>query len=267
MSKRFISTDIWEDPWVQNLSTSDKLVWIYVFTKCDMIGIWEFNPKRAEFDLGKKFLWEQIIKSFEGKVIFFEEFWIIKNFIREQYPNLNKKPKAPLHISVLNHINKMCLNFDLNSLSIDYTYPINRVQVKVKVKEEVILNDLINTKEEDSSIKSVDIVDWKNSFEEYLKIAEPEFDKAIADYEWISQMKRDYRSRRLCVIQSVEKMWRSFWGTEEGWKHCKKKKKGETMNWRRTIENGLSMPINQVQFAFNETDWEADRCKREGFEV
>lgn len=137
MPKRFIDSNIWSDPWFQELDTVCKLLWIYLFSTCDIIGIWEYNPKRAEFDLNKKLPWEEIQKKLSEKVLFTDRFWIIKTFIRQQYPKLATYPNAPLHISVMKQINKMCLNFDLNSLSIDYSNPIDRVQVIVRVKEKV----------------------------------------------------------------------------------------------------------------------------------
>lgn len=137
MPKRFIDSAIWSDPWFQDLENMDKLIWIYLFTNCCIVGTWEFNPKRAEFDLGKKINWESVKKCFSEKILFTEKYWIIKNFIKQQYPNILKKPKAPLHIAVLSEIEKKCLKFDLNSLSIVYEYTIDSVQVKVKEKVKV----------------------------------------------------------------------------------------------------------------------------------
>jgi len=115
-----------------------KLFWIYLFSICDIAGIWEFNQKRAEFDLCKKLPWEDIQLKFAEKVLFTQKYWIIKTFIKQQYPKIAERPSAPLHVSVLNHIKKMCLNFDLNSLSVDYQCPIDSLQVKVIEKVEVI---------------------------------------------------------------------------------------------------------------------------------
>jgi hypothetical protein len=159
MAKRFIDSAIWSDPWFQEIEIMDKLFFIYLFSNCDMIGLWEFNPKRAEFDLGKKIPWESIKKSHEKKVLFTEKYWIIKTFISQQYPLLNKKPTAPLHVSVLNMIEKKGLNFDLNSLSIDYVYPIHSLQVIVKekviVKEEVKEGELFPDQTETKKVLTV----------------------------------------------------------------------------------------------------------------
>jgi hypothetical protein len=141
VAKRFIDSDIWSDPWFQDLDLISKIFWIYLFTNCDIIGIWEYNPKRAEFDIGKSLPWENLKKVLSEKVGYTEKMWVIKSFIAKQYPNILKKPHAPLHIAVLNEIEKKGLNLNGNSLSIDYRYTIDRVQVivkeKVKEKEEV----------------------------------------------------------------------------------------------------------------------------------
>lgn len=134
----------------------DKLIWIYLFTNCCIAGTWEFNPKRAEFDLGKKINWESVKEKFSEKLLFTEKYWIIKNFIKRQYPNIAKKPTAPLHIAVLSEIEKKCLNFDLNSLSIVYEYTIDSVQVKEKVK--VIVKEEVKVEEiQDESEKQFDV--------------------------------------------------------------------------------------------------------------
>jgi hypothetical protein len=255
MSKRFIDSKIWSDTWFQELDQHAKLFWIYLFTNCDIIGLWEFNPKRAEFDLGKKINWEEMQKNISSKVIFTEKYWIIKTFISQQYPNLNKKPNAPLHISVLNEIEKKCLNFDLNSLSIDYRYPIDSVQVEVEVKEKVKVEEKEEEKEEL----------WKQKtdagFEAYLDFAEPEFDKLKNDWQWIADKKRFYPGVNISL--SLDKMWEEFWGTRAGWENIRKRKSKE-VDWKRTIENGLSMKMNQVRFGYNEPDYELTQLKARG---
>jgi len=257
MAKRFIDDKIWSDPWFQNLEPITKLFFIYLFSICDMVGIWEFNPLRAEFDInsGKKLPWEKIQVSISEKVLFTDRFWIIKTFIQQQYPNIAKKPKSPLHISVFNAIEKRCLNFDLNSLSIDYGNPIHSLQVKVIVKEEV------KVKVEDKE-KEVWREKTEDGYKAYIAMAEAAFDVIIANHDFIAEKKQYYP--KVYITKSIEKMWSEFWGTKAGWEHCRKKKKGDSIDWERTISNGLSQTYNQVRVPYNEADWELEQLRREG---
>lgn len=236
MGKRFIDDKIWSDPWFQGLDPLFKLFWIYLFSMCDMVGLWEFNPDRAEFDLKKKIPWEKIQDELKEKVIFTTKYWIIKTFIRQQYPNLAKKPKSPLHISVFNQIEKKCLNFDLNSLSIDYGNPIHSLQVKVKEKVEVI--EKVKERE-----KQLWREDTDEGYQEYLKISEPEFDRLYNDWEWIERMKQFYPGGN--IRMTLNKMWEQFWGTKAGWKN-KRSRKTNDMNWKLTIENNFKKSLVYV---------------------
>lgn len=261
MPKRFIDSAIWSDPWFQDLENIDKLIWIYLFTNCCIVGTWEFNPKRAEFDLGKKINWESVKKCFSEKILFTEKYWIIKNFIKQQYPNILKKPKAPLHVAVLSEIEKKCLKFDLNSLSIVYEYTIDSVQVKEKV---IVKEEVISFKEE--------IQDplWVTSFEEFIRISEPVWDKLMSDWEFISILKE--QNPKTLVKKSMMKSWETYWGEEKekkGWKNkvnaykiAKReaiKEKNENfnyeINWRLTIQKTLS--LSRVPVIGNMIDDEA----------
>jgi hypothetical protein len=209
MSKRFIDDKIWSDPWFQELDPLLKLFWIYLFSICDIIGIWEYNPKRAEFDLCKKLPWEEIQKKLDEKVLFTDRFWIIKTFIRQQYPKLADCPNAPLHISVMKQINKMCLNFDLNSLSIDYSNPIDRVQVivKEKVKEKV--------KEEEEVIEKDKKKFIPPSFEEFRAYCVENGFGEIADRAFKGYEAGGWRDSQGKQIKSWKQKLQHVWFREE----------------------------------------------------
>jgi hypothetical protein len=50
-------------------------------------------------------------------------------------------------------------------------------------------------------------------------------------------------------------MWREFWGTRDAWEH-KRGKKTVTINWRRTVENGISDRRHRLYYGKNEIDEE-----------
>jgi len=120
----------------------------------------------------------------------------------------------------------------------------------------------------DTSEKYSEVPLWKQNtkegFQEYLKIAEPEFDKLRNDYNFIADKKRFYP--KINIQKSIDKMWEEYWGTEAGWE--KRRKSSTTdLNWKRTIENGMSMPLNQVKIPYGEPDPEIVAIKARGIEI
>lgn len=95
---------------------------------------------------------------------------------------------------------------------------------------------------------------WRTSFEIFQKEAETEFDRLYEDLEWIAIQKRDYPG--IAVRRTLEKLWREFWGTKDAWEYRRKHSKSESLNWKRTIENGLSDRRHRLYYGKGETDGE-----------
>ena len=90
---RSVNTKFWEDPFVEELSPEEKLLFLYLITNplTNILGIYELTIKRMAYDSGLGF--ETIRKGLEsfkkkGKVFYFENFVILPNFLKNQ--NLNK---------------------------------------------------------------------------------------------------------------------------------------------------------------------------------
>jgi hypothetical protein len=94
---------------------------------------------------------------------------------------------------------------------------------------------------------------WRTDFAIYKAYAEAAFDALYEDWEWISDKKQFYPG--MSIRLSLDKMWSEYWGTEAGWKK-KKASKSDTIDWKRTIENGLSMACNRVWLPKGEMDCE-----------
>lgn len=87
MSKRFIDTELFDDPWFMDLSISAKILWIYCITKCDHAGILEMNKRLTKFQTGIKNI-ETVIKELGNRLVTVSEQYIfIPKFIEFQYPN------------------------------------------------------------------------------------------------------------------------------------------------------------------------------------
>jgi len=52
MPKRFTDSEKWKDPWFRKLSTTGKLLFLYLCDQCDIAGFWEIDLDRAAFDIG-----------------------------------------------------------------------------------------------------------------------------------------------------------------------------------------------------------------------
>lgn len=94
MSKRFIDTEIFSDPWFMDLSVNAKLFYIYLITNCNHAGIIEINWKLAELQTGIKQLaksYVTLIKEYNNKLIKLRDrYYFIPKFIEFQYPGFPK---------------------------------------------------------------------------------------------------------------------------------------------------------------------------------
>src|SRR5699024_4732195 len=123
MSKlRMINTSFWSDPWVEELSPQEKLLYIYLFTneKVNMLGVYEVSKKKISYETGLSL--EMVSKGLEAfetikKVFYKENYIIMVNFIKNQKLN-NKMIKSA--IDVFNNLPK---SLNVNDLYFDKDNP------------------------------------------------------------------------------------------------------------------------------------------------
>jgi len=96
---RSVSTAFWSDPFIEELSPSEKLLYIYFITneKTNMLGIYEVSIKKICFETGLNK--EAVTKAFEtftksGKIKYDNNFIVLVNFIKHQNYNPNMKKAA-----------------------------------------------------------------------------------------------------------------------------------------------------------------------------
>jgi hypothetical protein len=100
MSKlRSVNTAIWSDVWFENLSTSEKLLFIYLITneKTNMLGVYEVSIKKISFETGINVeTVQKALKGFEsaGKIKYELNRVILFNYIKHQSFNHNMKKSA-----------------------------------------------------------------------------------------------------------------------------------------------------------------------------
>ena len=144
MAKRFIDTTLWtQNKWFRTLPKEFKLLWIYLFCNCDMVGVWEEDLELASFIIGTSFTRENINEYFSDKIKWIngKKLWIV-DFCYFQYgelkeENINNKP----HQSYISLLKK-------HSLWIDYTKSIYRVKEKDIYKDK----DIEKEKEKEKDI-------------------------------------------------------------------------------------------------------------------
>lgn len=115
--KRFTETSKWNSPAFRKLPALVKLAWQFINDSCDQAGVWEVDWEGLSFAIGmpfgETFSPDMIVSSVSSKITFLDNeksrLWI-KEFVREQYPNLN--PRSRLHQSVMTLLKRHSLPED-----------------------------------------------------------------------------------------------------------------------------------------------------------
>lgn len=63
--KRFVDTDRFQLPWYMELTTAMKLAYEYIWSRADISGVWIFNPRLGDFQVGAKVEWTKLQEILE----------------------------------------------------------------------------------------------------------------------------------------------------------------------------------------------------------
>lgn len=86
MSKKFIASDIFADPWFMELSRDAKLTFFYLIANCDCAGILKFNEKLYSFQTGIK-TWPRVEEELGNRLARLgEDYLILTKYVQFQYP-------------------------------------------------------------------------------------------------------------------------------------------------------------------------------------
>ncbi len=126
MAKRFIDTKIWEKAWFRRLTPKNKLLWVYILTKCDHAGIWDADWEAAEFFIGEKVTFKELPEQIQNKMKYIkgDDQYFIPSFVDFQYGTLRENSKP--HLSVIKRLSEKSLINSFNT---------------VKDKDKVIVKD------------------------------------------------------------------------------------------------------------------------------
>ena len=100
MSKlRSVSTSFWSDPFIEELTPNQKLLFLYLITnsRTNMLGIYEASIKKISFETGLKIeTVKNDLKEFERlkKVKYINNYVVLVNYMKHQNYNTNMKKSA-----------------------------------------------------------------------------------------------------------------------------------------------------------------------------
>jgi NADH/NAD ratio-sensing transcriptional regulator Rex len=150
MSKlRSVSTAFWSDPFIEDLTPSEKLLYLYFITneKTNMLGIYELSIKKISFETGlTKDIVSKALESFEriGKIKYKENYLILLNFLKHQHFNTNMiKSAIDCYENLPNFLKDNSIKLDKNNTLESFETLSNhfgmvpKVEVEVEVEKEV----------------------------------------------------------------------------------------------------------------------------------
>ena len=87
MAKRFIDTEIFNDPWFMDVTINWKLFLIYLITNCDHSGIIDLNKKLCCFQTGIKNIEKNLEEIGDRVISLLDNYYFIPKFIEFKYPD------------------------------------------------------------------------------------------------------------------------------------------------------------------------------------
>lgn len=162
---RSVSTAFWSDPFIEDLTPIEKLLFLYLITneKTNMLGIYEASDRKISFETGiDSESISNALKRFEtlGKVKRVDNWVILVNFLKHQSFNTNMKKSA---IDTYNDLPK---EMKIKGLDVDKSNPLEGFERLLKgfgmvrkVEVEYEVEDELEKEGEDESQKSINDIE------------------------------------------------------------------------------------------------------------
>ena len=96
------------------------------------------------------------------------------------------------------------------------------------------------------------LITWKNDFEIYKNECLIECRKLYNDKEFIAE--QSHLNPNVNVKLSIEKAIKNYWETEAAWDKKRKDKKLQKINWKSTMKNAISSPMNRTYLTKQEQE-------------
>lgn len=208
---RSVNTKFWDDPWIETLTVSEKLLFLYLITNsyANLCGIYEITIKRICFETGidNKTVLNALERFGRVRKAYFvnENYIFMPNWLKNQNLNTNMKKGVLTLIQELpKEVKINILGNDYQTIQKDYQMVLNTLlKYEVEVLEEEVLEEEI----------------------EQVKITIPSFDE-FSDYVLDNEP-----NINLGELELKYKSW-----VENGWKDGNDKK---IKNWKTKILNTI----------------------------
>ncbi len=168
MAKRFIDTEIFNDPFFMDLSKDSKIFYIYYITNCNHAGILEINERLCKFQTGIKGL-QTVIKELTNRLVTVKKgLYFMPKFIDFQYPNFpnsNVRQQA----SAINQLEKLGL-FKENKLRVSEHLTKGYEHDTVNVTDNGSVNDTV-TDRQNFDNRYNDFVNEVTTFRQFATVA------------------------------------------------------------------------------------------------
>lgn len=237
---RSISTVFWSDPFIEELTPSEKLLFVYLITneKTNMLGVYESSIKKISFETGiENEVVLSSLKRFESlkKIKRVGNWIVLMNFLKHQNFNTNMKKSA---IGVYNNLPKELKfsNIDLNKGNPSEGFEtlckgfgtVRKVEVEV---EEEYETEIEEEEEEEIKFDSDSIFDIEVLKEQYLNndrviqavLKEPK--NKFKDINHLESRLRDFIAFLVGQAETLKTM-KDFASHFRNWHISKERRKG-----------------------------------------
>lgn len=101
MAKRFTDSAKWDKHWFRKLPPKYKVLWDYLYTKCNPVGVWDVDMETASHFVGVKVTATEALSLFKDQIIAIDgsKKWYLVGFIQFQYGELT--PTNNFHRSLI----------------------------------------------------------------------------------------------------------------------------------------------------------------------
>lgn len=211
---RSVNTKFWDDPFIEELSPSEKLLFLYLLTNplANLLGIYEITIKRICYDTGLNK--ETVLNGLERfgtvrKAYYNDNFIILPNWLKNQRLNRNMK------INVGKYFNELPMSLKTNILSNGSESLPNGSESFATILECLDKYEEGSKKKEEGSKKKEDMIDFIIFWDEYHKITKLiKSDKDAAEKYW----KKINKSEQQKAIDNIQLYYDSL----NDKKYCKK---------------------------------------------
>ena len=103
-------------------------------------------------------------------------------------------------------------------------------------------------KGKEKEVKTV-VDNWRNNFDIYVQEANAAMHQLLNDEEFILSRETYYP---FCDVKlSIQKMFKDFWATKDGWINKTSKRSAKSINWKSTVIKNLGIKNNRISKTTN----------------